>query len=157
MVSQDTRTEIRPPRWDDLPTLLALGRRLHAESWYAHIAYSENRVAVFFCDQILKRDGYFCRVAVRGGMIVGVVAGTKSQYWFSEQFGAFDRFLYVVPEFRGTTLAFRLWKEFRAWGQAIGAVELSNGVGTAIAEGRADKFFRGVGMTCVGGIYKLQL
>ena len=148
---------IRHPEWRDLPQLLQLAHELHLESWYGHIELSENRVATFFVDQILNSETNFCRVAVRDGIIIGAVAGTRIRFWFSERHGTFDNFLYVIPQERGTMLAFRLWKMFREWSASSGAVELTHGVGTAINSPRADRFFRGVGMTHVGGIYKLKL
>lgn len=157
MTTGKLQTTIRSPQWSDMPELLSLGRRLHAEGWYSHIAFEEDRVATFFCDQILGRDGYFCRVASLGGGISGVIAGAKIRHWFSSQYGAFDNFLYVIPENRGSILAFRLWKEFKEWAHNSGAVELSHGVGTNVTPERADKFFRGMGMTHVGGIYKMLL
>lgn len=156
-MEQQKSTVIREPKWADIPALLVLGKRLHAESWYSHIEYSEDRVAVFFGDQILKRDGYFCRLATLEENIIGAIAGSKTKHWFSNEYGAFDNFLYVIPEKRGSTLAYRLWKEFRDWSKSVGVVELTHGVGTAIASPKADKFFRGAGMTHVGGIYKLNL
>jgi GNAT superfamily N-acetyltransferase len=152
-------TIYRTPEWDDIPQLLEIGRKLHEEGWYSHISYNTDKVAVFFVNRIMdkKEEHGFCKMAVVDGDIVGVIAGQKTQYWFSEDFGTFDNFLYVVPEKRGSRIAFCLWNLLLEWSKKIGAVELSHGVGTAIKPERADKFFRGMGMTHVGGIYKLKI
>jgi hypothetical protein len=146
---------LRPPEWADLPQLLDLGRLLHSEAWYSHIPFDENRVATFFYDIMLNRDKNFCRVATRGGGIIGAIAGSKVPYWFSRASGVFDSFLYVRPDERGGLVAYRLWRAMAAWSGQAGALELTHGVGTCSET--ADRFFAGIGMTHVGGIYKMRL
>jgi GNAT superfamily N-acetyltransferase len=140
-----------------LPQFLALGRALHQESWFAHIRYDENRIAQFFYGLIFDQEQNFCQVASRSSILVGAIAGKLTPHWFSVERGVFDTFLYVVPEFRGSTIAFRLWRNMRDWAIARGAKELTHGVGTAIGLDGTHRFFTGVGMTHVGGIYKLKL
>jgi|GEM_PF-1497674 len=152
---QTTKTIFRDPAWADLPQLLHLGRRLHSEAWYSYIPFDENRVATFFYDLMMNREKNFCCIASRGGIIVGAIAGSRINYWFSRQPGVFDSFLYVLPDQRGSLIAFRLWQAMAAWSERSGACELTHGVGTCSQT--ADRFFAGIGMTHVGGIYKMRL
>jgi hypothetical protein len=150
-----TQIEIRAPQWKDLPQLLELGRRMHQEVWYAHIPLSESQVATFFYNVMINTDRNFCRLAVADGVIIGAIAGARMPYWFSTASGVFDQFLFVDRNYRGTLAAFRLWREMLAWSRYVGAVELTHGVGTSSPV--ADRFFHGLGMNHVGGIYKLAL
>ena len=68
---------------------------------------------------------------------------------------AVDLCLYVLPERRGSTLAVRLWKSCRDWAAAKGAVDLTHAVSTGINIDATHRFFTGMGMTHVGGIYKM--
>jgi GNAT superfamily N-acetyltransferase len=134
---------------------MALGRRMHEEVWYSYIPFNENRVAASFYDLMMNKERHFCRVAVANGVIVGAIAGARIPYWFSTAAGVFDQFLFVDKPYRGTLIGVRLWREMLAWSRQVGALELTHGVGTCSTA--ADRFFRGLGMHHVGGIYKLPL
>jgi GNAT superfamily N-acetyltransferase len=148
---------MRQPTWTDLSTFVQLARHLHEESWFSHIALAEDRIALFFYDVMMDPSRNFCRVAVQSDCIIGAIAGKATTHWFSNQISVFDTFLYVRPEYRGTRTAYRLWRSMKSWAVEIGAKELTHGVATAIEANRADRFFKGLGMTHVGGIYKMKL
>jgi hypothetical protein len=99
---------------------IAVAKQLHAESWYGHIQFDENRVGTFFVDHLLNTDALFWRVAASGNNLIGTIAGFKFRPPLSNHFATFDSFLYVGPFFRDSWLAYRLSQSFRDWSKAAG-------------------------------------
>lgn len=152
--------EIRPPHAEDAAVMVDVGAAFHASSWYAHLPYDSSAVHRWVLKVIEDQEKTrFCRLALRNGIVVGAVAGAVQRYWFSspDVTAVSDILFYVIPKERGTRTAWRLWHAMRDWAQSRGAAELTHGVATDINPDVSDRFFRGVGMRRVGGIYKLPL
>jgi hypothetical protein len=58
---------------------------------------------------------------------------------------------------RGSLIAFRLWREFKAWATDRRARVLWLGTSAGIAPNRTRKFYTGLGMLEVGSLYRLSL
>jgi GNAT superfamily N-acetyltransferase len=148
---------IREPTPTDVSEILGLARRFHAESYFRTIPLSERKIVDLLAASAQWDARVFTRVSEGSAGLDGIAMGHLAPYWFSEEVGAFDLCLFVVPERRGGTLAVRLWRVFRGWAEARGAVDLTHGVSSGINIENAHRFFTGMGMTHVGGLYKLGL
>lgn len=141
--------EIRTATLDDVPALVAIGRMLHAESpRYAGMNYDGDKVARL-AEMSIPGGGVF--VAVRGGTIVGVIAGFVVPHWFGDTLLASDYTFYIVPECRaqGRT-AMRLLHALEKWAAEQGARDIVPGTSTMInAEGTL-RFYEHQGYERIG-------
>lgn len=145
---------IRPATPSDIPDLLALGRRMHAESWYAYLPFDDDKIATVL--QSTMAHG-FVAVSETDGTIHGGMVGAISAFWFCRELMAHDLALFVEPGKRGGIAAARLVQHFIAWAKAAGAREISLGVSTGVMVRETGELFEAMGLRHVGGIYKARL
>lgn len=154
---------IRAGQPDDLAQLIALSTRLRDESpSFRGITIDEAKLSALYMRGFDPKDTSVCVfVYERSGLLGGAVVGVQAEYFFSRERYAADLYLYVDPDLRrglmSGVIAKRLWERFRDWAAAAGLREVRNGVTTGIAVDTAHRFFTGVGMTHVGGMYALPL
>lgn len=117
---------------EDVPTLIALGRRMHEESpRFARFPFIEEKVREL-CARVIAGPGAIALVAEEGETIVGMVAAIAVEHWFSTALLASDLVVYVRPESRGGRAFFALMRHLRLWADAIGCAELQVGVSTEV-------------------------
>lgn len=131
--------------------MLALGRRMHAESWYAYLPYDEAKIRTVLAR--LVADGYAC-VYERDGTIEGYMLGVVSELWFCRELCAADLALFVNPGVRGGVIAARLIADFNAWAESKGVAEKSLSVSTGVKKESTGMLYEHFGFTHVGGVYK---
>lgn len=129
----------------DLPHLLDLGRRMHAESRYRDYPYSEPKLRGLWSHLIADEDGIV--LLSPHGMLFGAV----EEYWFSTVRYAAEFVLYVEPEHRKGFEAVRLIHAYEAAARALGAadVHLQNTTGVDVA--MTERFFERMGYDRIGG------
>jgi GNAT superfamily N-acetyltransferase len=148
---------VRRATINDTDDLFLLLKALHAESVFHSIPVDENRLKAFvtFC---IHHPSHVCIVYENiAAKIDGILLGYVQPYFFSSELGAWDLALYVRPECRGSLIAFRLWREFKAWATDRRARVLWLGTSAGIAPNRTRKFYTGLGMLEVGSLYRLSL
>lgn len=145
---------IRRATLSDIPDLLALGRKMHAESWYSYLDYDVEKIASVL--ELLLKDGFLC-VHEMEGVIVGGMAGCLSQFWFCRELMAHDLALFVEPGRRGGIAAARLVQAFIVWARDRGAQEVSLAVSTGVMIRETGELFEAMGLRHVGGVYKARL
>jgi GNAT superfamily N-acetyltransferase len=146
---------IRAATSADIPALLALGRAMHAESWYGYIEFDEQKIFNVLT-QLIDGAG-FAEVYEAGGEVHGGMLGMVSEMWFCTALIATDLGLFMQPGKRGGIAATRLVNRFVEWAGSKGAVEVSLGISTGIAIKETGKLYETLGLTHVGGIYKARL
>ena len=145
---------IRRANPTDIPELLALGRKMHAESWYAYLPYDDDKIATVL--ENTMQHG-FVAVTETDGQIVGGIAGAISAFWFCRDLMAHDLALFVEPTRRGGIAAARLVQAFIGWAHDHGAREISLAVSTGVRVVETGELFQAMGLRHVGGIYKARL
>jgi GNAT superfamily N-acetyltransferase len=85
--------------------------------------------------------------------IDGIYIGMLVQQFFTFEITAMDVLFYVRPERRGSRAAVRLFRAFKAWAKSSGAKAIQVGTMTGIDPARAAKFYRGMGLDEIGGVY----
>jgi len=148
---------IRRATSNDLDHLLILLKDLHAESVYSNIPIDENRLKSFASACIIDPSYIWIVYENVGSQIDGFLLGYVRPYFFSNELGAWDVALYVRPARRGSMIAFRLWREFKARATALGARTMWLGTSAGIAPARTQKFYTGLGMVELGTLYRLSL
>lgn len=143
---------VRRARPTDLPTLLALGRAMHAESpRYRHLAFDEGKTARLIGFLIDRPAAGVLFVAESVGQIVGLFGGAIGEHMYTHGRFANDLAIYVCPSHRGGVTMGRLLQAFEAWAVDAGADEILLGVSTEVhAEQTAGMFERkGYARSCI--------
>jgi GNAT superfamily N-acetyltransferase len=123
---------IRAATLEDLPTLVAMGEAMHAESpRYSRLQFSSDKVEKALAAMI-KSPMALVLVAVDGDDVVGVILGFISAEWFSEELVAQEMAIYVVPEYRGGLAGARLIMGLDAWAEAMRSRYLQGGATTGL-------------------------
>ena len=148
---------IRPGKHDDIAQLIELGERMHRESAYAFLPFDHGKVTQFMTGYMDNPETHCGLVAEEGGVIVGMLAGYLTDYFFCDEKVACDMVLYVDRESRGSSAAMRLIYAFRDWARACGARELCLGVSTEINPETTGRFYEKMGLSRSGGLYKERL
>jgi N-acetylglutamate synthase-like GNAT family acetyltransferase len=138
----------------DVPDLLALGRKMHAESWYSYLPFDDEKIANVM--ELMLADGFVCVYEV-DGVLSGGMVGCLSQFWFCRETMAHDLALFIDPGRRGGIAAARLVQAFMVWARNAGAQEVSLAVSTGVMIRETGELFEAMGLRHVGGVYKARL
>jgi len=146
-------TRVRAATAADMEQLVEMSRLLHAEGSYRDIPIHEPKLRAFLT-HAMTDPGHACFVYQdRSGRLLGFMAGYVAAHFFSLEKSAYDLFVFVRPERRGSLIAYRLWSAFRAFAQRSNARTLCFATVAGVAPERTRKFYTGLGMTEVGSIY----
>jgi GNAT superfamily N-acetyltransferase len=85
--------------------------------------------------------------------IDGIFIGMLVQQFFTFETSAMDVLFYVRPERRGSRAAVRLFRALKAWAKSSDAKTIQVGTMTGIDPARTAKFYRGMGLNEIGGVY----
>ncbi|SRR5579871_964874 len=141
----------------DLPVIIAFLHALHKESVLVDVAIDDVKLRDFVAN-CLKSKGRACLIYESAhGRAEGLMIGYVAEYFFSKEKGAWDLVLYVRPERRGSLVAYRLWSEFRKWARSQGASVMWLGAAAGVNPILSRKFYLGLGMDEIGGIYRARL
>lgn len=144
--------KVRAFTWDDYADCLELGRQMHAESDFSVHPFSEDKIAKL-AGLCIENPDFAAFVAEKDGEIVGMMAGFKTDHYFSDVTYGSDLLLYIPPPHRGSSAALRLMSAFAGWAASVGCKELRVGAATGINPEVADRFFKGLGFQPAGVLY----
>lgn len=137
---------IREARHEDVETLLALAREMHAESpRYSVLAFSDDKVRGLFRRLIDSPDGLLL-VADHGERIVGGLAAAILPHWFSDDLFASDLGVFLLPGCRGGMTAVRLVKAYIEWAKFRGALTIQLGISTGVQVDETAALYRRLGL-----------
>lgn len=123
---------IRRATLTDTPALITLGAEMHSESpRYSKVPYDPERLSAFL-SAVLPSPDWLALMAEHNGEPVGMMVGFVVNHCFSSARYAADLVLYVSPEFRGSSMAVRMLREFETWAATRGAAEIVMGVTTEV-------------------------
>ena len=141
---------VRQGDMDDIPSLIALGRRMHEESpRFRNMDYSEQKCALLG-QGLVNQGGMF--IAEVDNIPVGMVLGAVAPHFFGDDLMAYDFVVYVAPEHRGGSLVVRMLKKFESWAFSMGAKVVSFGVSTEIEADRTIALYQRLGYRVTGSI-----
>lgn len=152
--------KIRFAAIDDIPVMVELGRKVHAESRFSAVPYDAEKLNAGLRHLIElqeKRKTHCCLLAENAqGQIIGGFIGALEEYFFSRSLSANSILIWVDPAYRGSAAALRLIDAFRLWGERSGAMEASIQIASGVNIGRTDRFLRRLGFSQTGGNYAAQ-
>lgn len=137
---------------DDVPALVALGRRMHAITRFRSFRYDGERVAQALHAALGQGKGrYVCLVAEAGDQqVVGVLLAVLERHIFTEQLTASVMHYDVLPERRMGGYALRLMKAFEQWAANRKVAEITFGVNSGGEYAQVGAFARKIGFEVVG-------
>ena len=144
---------IRPANPFDLPQLLDLGARMHAESpRFSRLAFSRARLHDTLRHLMTHPLG-FLWVAMDGEAVIGGMAAIASQHWASNDLLATDLALFIDPAHRGGLSPVRLVNRYRWWAtHEIKARIVQVGVTTGVQTETTAQLFERLGLKRCGVI-----
>ena len=141
---------------EDAEQILILGRQMHKESAFASLDWSDNKAENLF-KTCVSNPNYCCFVAEKNGVLVGMIAGKVSEYFFGHDKILSDFVWFVDKKNRGTLASIILLKMFMNFGKKWKVAEVCIGVSTKVLLDRTDKLLKRFGFDNVGGTYKLMM
>lgn len=148
------------PEPKEFPTLIKMGAGMWEESnFYSTDEYDEEALQKLGEALYSHPDGVVLAVKEsHDSAPFGMMVGQAVPYFFApSKKMAIDFLVYVAPEKRGTSAAFRLLKAFESWARNKGVHEMRLGVSTGVEPERTAKLYRKLGFKNVGGIFTKPL
>jgi GNAT superfamily N-acetyltransferase len=137
---------------EDIPALVALGKRMHAITRFRAFDYDDERVSQALHAALVEGRGrYVCFVAVDSDkQLAGTLLAVLERHIFSEQLTASVMHYDVLPERRMGGYGLRLMKAFEQWAINRKAAEISFGVNSGEGCEQVGSFARRIGFAVVG-------
>lgn len=143
--------KVRPAVEGDIPTMVRLGRRLHAESPRYRDRHFDPDKVTGIARAVIAQGG--AHVAEDDGKIVGLIAGFVVEHWFGRDKMASDFTFYVAPEARGGRAALMLVRAFEAWAISQGVKDIVPGVSTELNVEGVAAFYNRLGYRTYGATF----
>jgi GNAT superfamily N-acetyltransferase len=138
---------------EDAAVIDTLLRAMHQESPIFRVMPIDDRKLADYIAKITASGDHAVLLHEGTAGIDGIYIGMLVQQFFTFEITAMDILFYVRPERRGSRAAVRLFRAFKAWAKASGAKAIQVGTMTGIDPARSAKFYRGMGLNEIGGIY----
>jgi GNAT superfamily N-acetyltransferase len=146
---------IRQATYSDIPALLYLGQVMHAESAYSPYDYNPAKVAEL-AETLIDAEHGIALVAEDEGVIQGAFLGVVYPHWFGDDLVSTDYALFMHPDCRGGTQAYRLIKRYIVEARAKGAKQIMLANSTGVVPSRVAALFESLGFHRLGYVFELQ-
>lgn len=157
MENQRVLTIIRPARHDDLGRLAEIGAVLHSESErFRRCRYAPEKVLALMSALMQSANGLVL-VVEKDGEVIGGIAATVVEQWYSFDRIATDISVFILPEHRGGTALARLLNAYREWAESRGAVYALAGISTSITVARTQSLYEALGARYVGPMMEFSM
>lgn len=141
----------------DLLNFAKLGQRYSEEAAkHENFPYDTELALENAAKTIMHEDGCFI-VAYDDKEPVGFLWGCCSSLPWSKARLAFDTILYVLPEYRGSSVGYRLMMEWERWSIDKGAVEVQISIASGVHEDKTEDFYKKLGYHYVGSQYRKEI
>lgn len=133
--------------WTELRDLLLM---LHAESaLFGSHPIDEEHVCTSV-HALLFNSSAIMLGAFNENCLQGVMLGVVNNSWYSPRVEAYEMLLAVFPEWRGSSVAYRLIREFERESERLGAEAITVGSSLGIADATAVKLYNRLGYSMSG-------
>lgn len=135
-------------------------RRAIAEESQAYIGLLDRMIAgtkflpltATKAERLATRSNGFVLGAWDSDTLVGFINGYVGETFLNEEFNAYEQGWYVLPEYRGGSIALRLIRAFEGWAKERGAAKLWLGQSVNHKQDSTLRFFERLGYECQGFI-----
>jgi len=153
---------IRATRIEELIEIRDIAQEFHAESRYAHLPFSEEKLARFCSNVLLRPEENMALYAQHRGRTVGVVTAGVGDYYLGEGGRLVTVYaMYISASIRNSLLGgkvgMRLIRMVSEWARAQRAEELHVHSTSGIAPERTHKLLSRLGFKTYGGNYAARL
>jgi GNAT superfamily N-acetyltransferase len=148
---------VRCANEEDVPALVELGFQMHQEGAYAFLPFDREKVRRFILNALERPDSNCVLVAEEEGLVIGMLGGYVSDYFFCDERLACDTAFFVQPGHRSGVAAAKLVRAFRDWAVTQGAREVCLAISSGTRTERVGRFYEHLGLRSVGGVYKQRL
>lgn len=145
---------IRRATEEDRIALFKLAAAMHAETDFRHFAFDPHKT-INGLGAWIHSPNALLLVADAGDGVVGMLAASLKQAWFSHDPFMSEDFFYVAADRRGSRAAYMLMREFMRESEKI-ALHVRAGVATGNCQA-AERLYEHFGMTYQGGNYSAHL
>ena len=147
---------VRSATIDDVPVLVALGERMHAESpRFSRLAFDAGKVQALLASAV-NAPHMLVLVAGRGSDIAGGFVGLIAEHWCSRDLIATDLALFIDPAKRGGIYASRLVRAYLDWAEIKGAKVTQLGITTGVNTLATERLYEALGLARCGSIYEVD-
>lgn len=140
----------------DIPQCLELARRMHSESRYRRAPFNDAKVSRLL-NLALTDNNHVLLVAERDGVILGGILGFVVEDFFGDRVKAGEYVVFIAPEYRGGTTAFRLINQFEKWAKWMGAQEIDLGITTGVHTEQTAALYGKLGYDLTGVIMTKEI
>lgn len=151
---------IRPASFLDIPSIINLGNRYVEEEVKTtahHSAVWDAEMSAHHLCEAYMRDDLFLWVAVLDGEVVGFLwAAAHLMAPWNPAMVASDYLFYITPERRGTSLGYRLVKQYVEWAESMACCEVRLSIASGINEERVGRMYERLGFESFGTVYNLK-
>jgi GNAT superfamily N-acetyltransferase len=148
-----TNGPVRHATPEDTAVIDTLLRAMGRESPIFRTMPIDDRKLVDYIGKVIRSNEHAVLLHEGPAGIDGIYIGMLVQQFFTFEITAMDILFYVRPERRGSRAAVRLFRAFKAWARSSGAKSIQVGTMTGIDPARTAKFYRGMGLNEIGGVY----
>jgi GNAT superfamily N-acetyltransferase len=143
----------------DIESMLFLTKMMHSEGVYAKYHYDKDKTAREIVLPALMRPNteFFYAAFSNDGAPVGFFGGTLVTMAFNDDVVAEEKYIYVIPSWRGSDAGFKLYEAFENWAKANGAARVNMTVTVGIDDEKADKFYKRLGLHQAGVSYEKEI
>lgn len=136
---------LRPIKAEDIGLIIEMLHALHEESpHYNKVQPDVQYVSTTLATMIEQPNFIGCMDSDLRGFMFGIASRT----WFDPELNAHELLLYILPEYRGTTLlAPRLIKTFEQEARRLNCVHVRAGASTGIDNERTLRLYERLGYT----------
>jgi GNAT superfamily N-acetyltransferase len=148
-----TKTGVRHATPADAAVIDTLLRAMAQESPVYRVMPIDDRKLADYIAKAIRGSDHAVLLHEGPAGIDGIYIGMLVQQFFTFETTAMDVLFYVRPGRRGSRAAVRLFRAFKAWARSSGARAIQAGTMTGIDPARTAKFYRGMGLNEIGGVY----
>ena len=128
-----TDFQVRPATEDDVPTLVEMGQKFHADSNFSDLQYDPVFIKRHFY-RLLSWTTCCLLIAVDSERTIGFMSGSVSAAMFGPDLIAMEDLFYVEPDMRGSKagVSHELLRQFCYWAaeQGVARISIINVAGT---------------------------
>lgn len=145
---------ILPLTHDRIDEVVALGKRMHAESGFAQFDWYEPKL-IDLAYRCIEKPDNAAFIATAQDEVIGVIAAHISEFYFGRDKCCWDYLWYVAPDHRGGSAGIRLMRALGEWAMKNGAKALHVGVNANINSAEVGKIMQKLGFDHQGGNYRM--
>lgn len=136
--------------------VIALGKKVHAESQFKDLPYLDKYVRYTLTEN-LGKEGVLFLVAERDSTLVGAFAAYHNNWFFTNARYAADMFLFMDISARNTLAPVMIIQRYIDWAKKMGVARINLGQTTGIETERVVKAYQAMGFTKTGSNFTIAL